>query len=76
MRYRIEMVFAFPMIALLMAFYFRMAFSPDSSVQHPEKLYREPVLVILFLACSTVLVITTFVNMPWLAQLFPKSGIH
>jgi decaprenyl-phosphate phosphoribosyltransferase len=76
MRYRIEMVFAFPVIALLMAFYFRLAFSPDSSVQHPEKLYREPVLMVLLVACSTVLVITTFVNMPWLAQLFPKSGPH
>jgi decaprenyl-phosphate phosphoribosyltransferase len=76
MRYRIEMVFAFPMIALLMAFYFRLAFASDSSVQHPEKLYREPVLVILLAACSTVLVITSFVNLPWLAQLFPKSGAH
>lgn len=76
MRYRIEMVFAFPMIALLMAFYFRLAFAPDSPVQHPEKLYREPVLVVLLAACSTVLIVTSFVNLPWLLQLFPKSGVH
>ena len=76
MRYRIEMVFAFPMIALLMAVYFRLAFSADSPVQNPEKLYREPALMALLVACCTVFVITSFVNLPWLGQLFPKSGVH
>jgi decaprenyl-phosphate phosphoribosyltransferase len=76
MRYRMEMVFAFPMIALLMAVYFNLAFSPDSPVQNPEKLYREPRLMALLAACSIVLVVTSFVNLPWLAQLFPKSGVH
>jgi decaprenyl-phosphate phosphoribosyltransferase len=76
MRYRMEMVFAFPMIALLMAVYFNLAFSPDSPVQNPEKLYREPRLMALLAACSIVLVVTSFVSLPWLAQLFPKSGVH
>jgi 4-hydroxybenzoate polyprenyltransferase len=76
MRYRMEMVFAFPMIALLMAVYFNLAFTEDSPVQNPEKLYREPGLMVLLAACSMVLVITSFVNLPWLAQLFPKSGVH
>jgi len=76
MRYRIEMVFAFPMIALLMAVYFKLAFTADSPVQNPEKLYREPALMALLVACCTVFVITSFVNLPWLGQLFPKSGVH
>jgi len=64
------------MIALLMAVYFRLAFSADSPVQNPEKLYREPALMALLVACCTVFVITSFVNLPWLGQLFPKSGVH
>lgn len=74
MRYRMEMIFAFPLIALLMAVYFNLAFSQDSPVQNPEKLYREPRLMTLLGACCTVLVVTSFVHLPWLADLFPKSG--
>ena len=76
MRYRMEMIFAFPLIALLMAVYFELSFSPDSPVQNPEKLYRQPRLMFLLAACSTVLIVTSFVNMPWLLQVFPKSGVH
>ena len=36
MRYRMEMIFAFPFIALLMAVYFNLAFQQDSPVQNPE----------------------------------------
>lgn len=76
MRYRMEMVFAFPFIALLMAAYFNLAFTDDSPVQNPEKLYREPRLMALLAVCSVVLVITSFVDLPWLARVFPKSHVH
>jgi decaprenyl-phosphate phosphoribosyltransferase len=76
MRYRMEMVLAFPIVALLMAVYFDLAFAPDSPVQHPEKLYREPRLMALLTACAVVLVVTSFVDLPWLARVFPKSPVH
>ena len=76
MRYRMEMIFAFPFIALLMAVYFKLAFVFDSPVQHPEKLYREPALMALLGVCSTVLIVTSFLHLPWLAQVFPKSGLR
>jgi 4-hydroxybenzoate polyprenyltransferase len=76
MRYRIEMVLAFPMIALLMAVYFDLSFAHESPVQNPEKLYREPRLMALFVACSVVLIVTSFVDLPWLVQVFPKSVIQ
>ncbi|MGD0345812.1 MAG: UbiA family prenyltransferase [Terracidiphilus sp.] len=76
MRYRMEMIFAFPFIALLMTVYFNLAFTQDSPVQNPEKLFREPRVMALLGACCTVLVLTSFVQMPWLAQIFPKSGIR
>jgi 4-hydroxybenzoate polyprenyltransferase len=76
MRYRMEMVFAFPFIALLMAYYFKLAFVEDSPVQHPEKLYREPRVMVLLMVCSFVLVAMLYINLPWLARIFPKSGSH
>jgi 4-hydroxybenzoate polyprenyltransferase len=76
MRYRMEMVLAFPLIALLMAVYFDLAFTEDSPVQNPEKLYREPRLMALLVMCGVVLLVTSFVQLPWLKQVFPKSGIH
>lgn len=76
MRYRMEMVFAFPLIALLMAVYFDLAFDHDSPVQNPEKLFREPRLMVLLAACCTMLVVLSFVSMPWLAQMFPKSAVR
>jgi decaprenyl-phosphate phosphoribosyltransferase len=76
MRYRMEMVFAFPFIALLMADYFKLSFVEDSPVQNPEKLYREPRIMALLVLCSIVLTVMLYVNLPWLARLFPKSGVH
>jgi decaprenyl-phosphate phosphoribosyltransferase len=76
MRYRMEMVLAFPMIAVLMAVYFDLAFAQDSPVQNPEKLYREPRVMVLLAVCCIVLVVTSFVHLPWLAQVFPKSVVR
>jgi 4-hydroxybenzoate polyprenyltransferase len=76
MRYRMEMVFAFPFIALLMADYFKLSFVEDSPVQNPEKLYREPRVMALLALCCIVLTVMLYVNLPWLPRLFPKSGIH
>ncbi len=76
MRYRMEMVLAFPIIALLMAVYFDLAFAPDSPVQNPEKLYREPRVMSLLAVCGVVLIVTSFVDLPWLARVFPKSPVH
>ncbi len=74
MRYRMEMVFAFPFIALLMAVYFQLSFVEDSPVQNPEKLYREPRIMTLLAICCFVLVAMLYINLPWLARVFPKSG--
>lgn len=73
MRYRIELVLAFPFVALLMAIYFGLAFHHESSVQNPEKLYREPKLMTALVLCIAVFVVLLFVDMPWIVNLFPQS---
>ncbi|MGC2612996.1 MAG: hypothetical protein WA354_03120 [Terracidiphilus sp.] len=35
MRYRIELVLSFPLIAIVMAMYLSLAFKPDSPADHP-----------------------------------------
>jgi decaprenyl-phosphate phosphoribosyltransferase len=79
MRYRVEMLLAFPFIALVMAVYFWLAFKPDSAAQHPEGLWREPVLMSAVIACTAVIVTLLFVNVPILNRIFsptiPTEGV-
>jgi decaprenyl-phosphate phosphoribosyltransferase len=73
MRYRIELILAFPLIALLMSIYFKLAFSHESSVQNPEKLYREPRLMPFLALTIATFVVLLFVDVPWLGETFVKS---
>ncbi len=73
MRYKFEMVLAFPVIALLMAVYFDLAFEEDSAVQNPEKLFREPRLMALVTLCALLLLTLLLIKLPWLTALFSPS---
>ena len=69
-RYRIELILAFPLVALTMSLYLKIAFKPESAVQHPEKLYKEPVLMASFLSTACVLILLLFIRIPRLETLF------
>lgn len=73
MRYRMELILSFPIIAWMMAVYFGLSFQPESAVQNPEKLYKEPRLMIPLVACMAVLTLLLFIRLPWLELMFPKS---
>jgi len=70
MRYRLELLLAAPFIALVMAVYLNLSFKPDSAVQRPEGLYREPVLMLSVAACLCVMMALFFVDIPQLHTLF------
>jgi 4-hydroxybenzoate polyprenyltransferase len=72
-RYRVELVLSFPLVALVMAIYFHMAFDRDSAVQHPEHLYRQPALMCAVVACALAMSVLVLVNMPWLAAAFTPT---
>jgi 4-hydroxybenzoate polyprenyltransferase len=82
-RYRIELLLSFPLVALVMAIYFHLSFEPHSAVQNPEKLYREPRLMLWFTVTVTVMVLLLFVRLPSLEKIFiptipvvqPTSGV-
>jgi decaprenyl-phosphate phosphoribosyltransferase len=69
-RYRIELLLGFPLVALVMAIYFKLAFKEHSAVQNPEKLYREPGLMLWFTVTVVVMVMLLFVRLPWLEDIF------
>lgn len=75
MRYRLEWVLAFPVIALLMAEYFNLSFQSESAVQNPEKLFRAKRLMVLVCVCVGLLALLLFVNVSAVGRLFPPSGI-
>ena len=73
MRYRAELILAFPLVALVMAQYLSLAFKPDSAVQRPEGLYRERALMAGVIACALAMTILLFVNLPVLYRIFSPS---
>jgi decaprenyl-phosphate phosphoribosyltransferase len=70
MRYRIELIVSFPLIALVMAIYLAVGFRPDSAAQRPEVLYREPALMAAVVACTLLMVALLFVDLPAVARIF------
>lgn len=73
MRYRIELILVFPLIALLMSTYFRLAFQPNSAAQNPEKLYREPLLMTEATLISVSMIVLLYFDIPALDQLFSPT---
>jgi 4-hydroxybenzoate polyprenyltransferase len=77
-RYRIELLLGFPVVALVMAIYLRIALRDDSPAQAPERLYREPLLVAACALCAVVLTLLLAFDLPWLTDAidpdFPTTG--
>ena len=76
MRYRLELILAFPLIAIVMAIYLSLAFQPNSAAINPEKLYREPRLMLAVIACSIVMLVFLFVDIPALDTIFRPTGLR
>lgn len=73
MRYRMELILSFPVLAWMMSVYFGLSFKDESAVQNPEKLYKEPRLMIALLVCTVVMAFLLLVRLPWLQSMFPMS---
>lgn len=68
-RYRLELLLAFPFIAIVVSRYFQIALQPRSIVQAPEQLYREHGLMALLALSVVALTALMFVDVPWLHDL-------
>jgi decaprenyl-phosphate phosphoribosyltransferase len=78
-RYRLELILAYPLIAAVMAIYMRIGLKPHSAAQAPEKLHREPVLMACVILCAVLLAVLLFVDIPLMHRVFaptmPLSGL-
>ncbi|MCM1049025.1 MAG: UbiA prenyltransferase family protein [Clostridiales bacterium] len=63
-KYRIEYLLAMPALFALFAYYITLAYNDDSSVQKPEKLYKEKGLLSIIAVIAVLLVILTVVEIP------------
>jgi len=72
-RYRFELILAFPLVALVMAIYLGLAFKENSAVQRPEGLYREPALLAAVGGCTLCMGILMFTDIPILHQIFEPT---
>ena len=68
-KYRIEYVLSLPLFALWFAGYFRLGLKPDSTAQAPERLYREPLLMVTTVALVVSLLVLSWVDIPLLDRL-------
>ncbi|HWP72150.1 MAG TPA: UbiA family prenyltransferase [Gemmatimonadaceae bacterium] len=64
MRYRLELILAFPLVALVMAMYLRVALKPNSAAQQPEHLYRERGLMAAVVATTVLMIVLLRVDLP------------
>ena len=74
MRYRLELILSFPFIAIVMAMYLLLAFEPNSAVQRPEGLYKQPKLMAAVVGCSVIIGILMIVDIPSLANVFAPTA--
>ena len=69
-RYHLELILIFPLVAGFVCYYLRVAFKKDSAAQNPERLYREKGLMIYLVLCVVAFGVLMFVHIPWLYQIF------
>jgi decaprenyl-phosphate phosphoribosyltransferase len=62
-RYRPELLLALPLAAIVMAIYLWLGFKPDSPVQRPEELYRQPMLALAIGVCAAAIVVLLFIDL-------------
>jgi decaprenyl-phosphate phosphoribosyltransferase len=74
MRYRLELILAFPAIALVMALYLHVALKPNSAAQNPEKLYREPALMGSVILATVLIVGLLSVDLPIMQRIFTPTA--
>jgi 4-hydroxybenzoate polyprenyltransferase len=78
-RYRVELVLSFPLVALVMAVYYHLAFDENSPAQNPETLHRHRGLMVSCTLCAVAMVTLLLVDLPilqkMLAPTMPQHGL-
>jgi decaprenyl-phosphate phosphoribosyltransferase len=76
MRYRLELILSFPLIAFIMAMYLNLAFKEDGSAQAPEKLWKEVPLMLASFLCLLLMVFLMNFSLPAFTGFFSQSVLN
>ena len=74
MRYRLELILSFPLVALVMALYLNVALKPNSVAQNPEHLYRERGLMAAVVTTTIAMVILLTLDLPVMHRLVSPTA--
>lgn len=69
-RYHLELILIFPLVAGFVCYYLHIAFKQDSAAQSPERLYRERGLMVYLVICMAAFLGLMFVHIPILYHWF------
>lgn len=69
-KYRIELLIAIPFLCGLFVIYLNLSYKNDSSVQKPEKLYKEKGLMLYLLVFVAIVTALMFIDIPVLSEWF------
>ncbi len=69
-RYHLELILIFPLVAGFVCYYLRITFKRDSAAQNPERLYREIGFMVYLAVCVAAFFGLMFVHIPALYELF------
>jgi 4-hydroxybenzoate polyprenyltransferase len=76
-RYHLELILIFPLVGGFICYYLSVAFKENSAAQSPERLYREPGLMLYLVICLVVFFLLMFTDIPILYEWFnvPQSTV-
>jgi len=69
-RYHLELILFVPLAAGVLTYYLQISFSPNSPVQHPEKLFRETRFMVYLAVSMVIFTMLMFTEMPILYDWF------
>jgi decaprenyl-phosphate phosphoribosyltransferase len=76
MRYRLELILSFPLVAFIMAMYLNLAFKEDGVAQAPEKLWKEMPLMVASFLCLVLMVILMNISLPMFTGYFQQTTLR
>ncbi len=68
-KYRVEYLLLMPAVIFLFGYYLAIAMQPNSMAQHPEKLIKDPRLMLLIALFAVISIVATWVDVPGLSVL-------
>ncbi len=75
-KYHPELILSAPFLMILMGYVTKLSFEPKSLVQHPERLFTEPLFALYSLACVGLVVVLSVISIPGIRSFLGLDGLE